>query len=243
MLSTTRDEALSRANDVLRRHLAQSDEPRVLDAGCGRDTILEVGSAFVVGIDVDPLEIAENERLDERLVGDLQSHPLPQQSFDAAICWFVLEHLARPVEALDNMRGSLRDHGILFISVPDTKSLKTRLVAATPSWLHRRIWRWLWPRASGHGPFETVYDSGMTLEALQLYAERNRLSAQQIPYESRTQLRIRTKLHLTGLRWRALASAVSALTLRHVEPWNSDSLVIMQKQPSAVGEATGGVHR
>ena len=43
---------------------------------------------------------------------------LPEAPFDLVICMNVLEHLYRPITAMDNMCGLLKEGGYILISVP-----------------------------------------------------------------------------------------------------------------------------
>jgi SAM-dependent methyltransferase len=217
------------AAGLLKAVMSASATPRLLEAGCGRRTQLDVGDVFTVGLDIAPGEIALNRRLGEAVVGDIQSYPLPAGSFDAAVCMNVLEHLAKPVDALDNMRQALRDDGVLLFSVPDLRSLKTWGVMFTPVWAHRRLWRRLYPNAAAdHGPFPAVHHPGTSLAHLCSYAQRHGMTVQSIPYESEMQRRIRSMLHLTGWRWRAVSFAVRLVTLGYIGAVHSDAIVVMR---------------
>jgi len=62
---------------ALAAFLDEGRPTRVLDAGCGRQTWLELpASAHVVGLDTSAQEMAENPRIDEHLVGDVQTYSL-----------------------------------------------------------------------------------------------------------------------------------------------------------------------
>src|SRR5437764_1287309 len=93
--------AVADVQSLLERHLALNPHPRVLDAGCGARRYVAFGEhAHVVGLDLSAEDLARNDGLDERIVGDVQAYPMPQQSFDVVLCWDVLEHLRRPRQAL-----------------------------------------------------------------------------------------------------------------------------------------------
>jgi len=116
---------------------------RVLDAGCGRSGSEGIPEgSHVTGLDVDGDLLAANGRLDERIVGDLQSHPLGSR-FDLIICRDVLEHLPEPLAALVNMAGALLPGGALWISVPYVFAPKSLIAKATPHsfhvWFYRRV--------------------------------------------------------------------------------------------------------
>src|SRR5687768_16793915 len=77
---------------------------RVLDVGCGSAPAVAIpADVHLIGIDVDERAVTENESLNERIVGDVQRYPLPPDSMDAVLCWNVLEHLAEPERAIENI--------------------------------------------------------------------------------------------------------------------------------------------
>lgn len=112
---------------------------KVLDAGCGYKLPIDVPrDAHLTGIDVSSEAIAKNDNLDERIVGDLQVYQLRCEEYDAAICWWVLEHVPDRAAALTNLAGSLRPGGLLVIGVPHIFSMKAVVTKLTPHWFH--VW-------------------------------------------------------------------------------------------------------
>jgi SAM-dependent methyltransferase len=111
----------------------------VLDAGCGYKLPIDVPrEAHLAGIDMSPEAIAKNANLDERIVGDLQTYPLPREEYDAVICWWVLEHVPDRAAALTNLAGSMRPGGLLVIGVPHIFSMKAAVTKLTPHSFH--VW-------------------------------------------------------------------------------------------------------
>ena len=99
---------------------------KVLDAGCGTGyglSILEgAGPAGLTGLDIDPDAIAAAQgRVEDAEVvqGDLTALEFPDDSFDLAICFETIEHLASPEEGLAELRRVVRPGGILVISSPN----------------------------------------------------------------------------------------------------------------------------
>ena len=100
----------------------------VLEAGCGvgaQTVTLAARSpqARVTSIDVSADSVAEaRRRVDaaglanvELRQADIFALPFPAGSFDHVFVCFVLEHLARPVEALSILRGLLRPGGTITV--------------------------------------------------------------------------------------------------------------------------------
>lgn len=138
----------------------RGDRPIVLNAGCGNYTDPrppDLPFAWVVGLDIDADALAANHRLDERIVGDLETTLLDPGRFDVVICTDVLEHLNHPLAAVDNLIPALRPGGELRISIPSLASPKALVAKFTPHWFHvmvyRRIFRIAEAGQPGHPPF------------------------------------------------------------------------------------------
>ncbi|MHB1906422.1 MAG: methyltransferase domain-containing protein [Acidimicrobiales bacterium] len=96
---------------------------RVLDVGCGPGTITadlarRVPRGEVVGLDRSPtvIETARAEHSAENLswcVGDVYDLDFDDATFDVVFCHQVLQHLARPIEAIGEMRRVLKPGGVL----------------------------------------------------------------------------------------------------------------------------------
>jgi len=228
-------QTLAETNRLLQELMGSQTECRVLEAGCGRKTHIELDPrAFIVGIDIEPSEIGRNGRLSEALVGDIQSYPFEPSSFDLAVCWNVLEHLQEPVRALDNMHAALRREGsrLLVLGVPNVQSLKTLAVKLTPRRLHKRIWHWLYPWADPNddGPFPVVLSPSMSLAGLDRYArERNMTVVYRSTYESAMQTQLRRRLRIGDRWWRAFSFGLRALSAGKIDAWHSDAVVILRK--------------
>jgi SAM-dependent methyltransferase len=100
---------------------------RVLDAGCGvaygSQILLEADASSVTGVDLSPEVIAAagtrvSSRIDLRQA-DLGSLPFPDDSFDLAVCFEVIEHVLRPHPILSELARVLAPGGVLAISTPN----------------------------------------------------------------------------------------------------------------------------
>ncbi len=132
----------------------------VLDAGCGFQLPIDLPhDVHLVGIDVSDAALERNNNVDEKIVGDIQSYPLPPEAFDAVICWWVLEHVPHPRMAIVNIAGALRREGDFIIGIPHLWSIKGILTKLTPHrfhvWVYSRIFRLPDVGAPGVGPFHT----------------------------------------------------------------------------------------
>jgi SAM-dependent methyltransferase len=136
---------------------------RVLDAGCGRECVLVdiPEDAYVVGIDLDRDALALNSRVNEIIVGDVQSYPLPDQEFDAVVCVNVLEHLPDPKAALANMTRALKPGGTMSLGLPNLMSPKGLITKFTPLrfhvWVYRRFYKMQEAGSPGHPPYKAYH--------------------------------------------------------------------------------------
>jgi SAM-dependent methyltransferase len=105
---------------------------RILDLGCGGGYLVEflgeIGFADIYGIDLSGETVRQcRERGALRILpGDCSRTPFGGDGFDAIIAADVLEHLEKPVEALQEWRRILRAEGRLFITVPAFSFLWSR---------------------------------------------------------------------------------------------------------------------
>jgi SAM-dependent methyltransferase len=154
------DEARRRLQDVFDSLFLEGEVTKALDAGCGYKLPLDFHrDVHLVGLDATPEAIAKNENIDEAIVGDLQTYPLPQCSFDAVICWWVLEHVPDVKAAFRNMARSLRANGVLVIGVPRLWSMKGLVTKVTPYefhiWVYRQVFNVANAGEPGVAPFRT----------------------------------------------------------------------------------------
>ena len=138
----------------------------MLDAGCGYKLPIDVPrDAHLTGIDLSEEAIAKNENIDERIVGDLQTYPLPREEYDAVVCWWVLEHIPNRAAALENMAASLTPGGMLLIGVPNIFSMKAAVTKLTPYWFHVFVLKHLFGLADagkpGMEPYPTFLKSDL----------------------------------------------------------------------------------
>ena len=100
----------------------------VLEAGCGvgAQTVALAGrspGAHFVSVDISPVSVAEAKRRTEAAAlanvdfrqADIFALPFAPESFDHVFVCFVLEHVARPIEALKNLARLLRPAGTITV--------------------------------------------------------------------------------------------------------------------------------
>jgi len=121
---------------VARQYIAQADEAlggfdwrgsRILDYGAGEgdlSIVLSELGAYVTA--VEPFGYEACGLRGVRTVRTLEELP-PDTSFDGLFMTEVLEHLQRPIEVLRRLSGLLNVRGWVFVTTPNSESLKARL--------------------------------------------------------------------------------------------------------------------
>src|SRR5271165_3896175 len=100
---------------LLDRLLTHGQGILALEAGCGSMSHFRLPSKTrLVGIDISERQLANHGRLDEKVLGDLQSYDWSTARFDLVVCWDVLEHLPDPVAAMERMFAATRPGGCSY---------------------------------------------------------------------------------------------------------------------------------
>ena len=209
--------------------------PTILDAGCGSRCLARYPKhAHVVGIDNCEPAIAQNKQIHEAIIGDIQTHPLPPESYDIVTCIDVLEHLPYPELAIENMWRALKPGGTLLIRAPYLYSVKGIITKYTPHWVHIAFRRYILgnPNAGkpGYPPFRTYLKRSMTPYRVISWIEQNGgditdfyLRLGNNPYQ------MREKSIIAHTVFRAVVFAVKLFTLGRFEEY-SDYIIAARKR-------------
>ncbi len=106
------------------------DSKRVIDVGCGNGALIEMfknAGWSACGVEMAPPEHFVNDEVRRAIfIGDLREVPYLPHSFDVAVLFHVLEHLAEPRAYLAKLHELLKDDGHLIIEVPNRASWQAR---------------------------------------------------------------------------------------------------------------------
>jgi SAM-dependent methyltransferase len=196
--------------------------------------------AHIVGIDISAEQLERNPLLHERILGNLETYPLPRNRFDVIVCWDVLEHLRHPERALDNFLGAVSEGGIIVLAMPHVYSVKGMLTKLSPHWFHVLIYRYIFriPTAGQPGsvPFPTYLRLAIAPENVKRFAARHGLTVAYFSlYESGYFGLFRARARLTGGLWNAVRLATHLLTFGRLSADLTDYIIVLQKP--AIGPA------
>jgi SAM-dependent methyltransferase len=150
---------------------------RVLDAGCGDGVYCEwltQQGVFVVGVDISPrilalarsnVAIRGNAAAARFGAGNLERLPLASESFDAAICIQVVEHLLDARAGLAELHRVLRHGGRLVISTDNRNNIVTRSLSLPVRVLRRLLRLRNWEPPFPHRDFRVAEFAALISEA------------------------------------------------------------------------------
>lgn len=125
---------------MIRRHVPAS--ATVLELGCGPTNpvsqFLSQSFAAVDGLDISHA-CKQNEYLREAYVYDGSDWPLPDASYDAIVCNYVLEHVELPLKMIAEVRRVLRPGGVFCFRTPNQYHYVSLVSRCTPHWFHERV--------------------------------------------------------------------------------------------------------
>lgn len=200
----------------------------MLEAGCGSWSPFDFGErAHVIGLDIDEEAIRRNTKLDDALVGDLESYPLPVNHFDLIFCRYVIEHLSDPDRALANMRRALKPGGWLALVFPNRWSLKGIATRLTPLWVHKLGYRLFFGKEAPT-PHETRFRPSVSAKGIRRFAGREGLEVVTLEeHPGSWGWLLRKHSPLLGGTWLLAERIVQALTLGRVSPNRREFLAVL----------------
>jgi SAM-dependent methyltransferase len=223
-----RDELLRAVADEVNGLLPGNGSVHILEAGCGSASHVAFARPVVaVGIDVSRAQLDKNSVISEKILGDLQTYPLPAGAYDAVVCWDVLEHLSDPLRAMRNMFQSLKPGGLAIFAFPNVLSLKGLVTKATPYSFHKFMYRRL---KYTKLPFHTYLRLSMRPNNVKRVARSSGLSVEFTHlFEAFQEKRFRAQYPAADVLFRLVGLVVGALTFGTVNPSHSQCILILKR--------------
>lgn len=103
---------------------------KFLDIGCGDSINLRILRDYnwdTYGIEISEEAVKDAQAKNLQVARSTLEDYSPGIKFDAIRLWHVLEHLPDPHASMEKLRSLLREKGIVYIAIPNTKSLNAYL--------------------------------------------------------------------------------------------------------------------
>jgi 2-polyprenyl-3-methyl-5-hydroxy-6-metoxy-1,4-benzoquinol methylase len=173
---------LNQISKYIEELIREKGSIHILEAGCGTQSWFDYGKekTFIEGIDISPDQLAKNETLHKKILGDIQTFKLRPCYYDFIVCWNVLEHLQKPEKALDNLSQSLSKGGIMVVGVPNTKSFKGLVTKYTPYIFHRWVYKYIYNY--NILPTPSFFRKNMSPDSLMKYTDNSSLAVEWIHF-------------------------------------------------------------
>jgi 2-polyprenyl-3-methyl-5-hydroxy-6-metoxy-1,4-benzoquinol methylase len=235
-MGTTLTDELEKLHSLLDPLMRGKKRLKVLEAGCGSRTQIRLPpDAYIVGVDISEEQLEKNSGLDEKRVGDIQTCDLGEDDFDLIVCWDVLEHLDRPLEAVSNFFRAIREDGAIVLAFPNVMSVKGLVTKFTPHFFHILVYRYLWRQKTigkkgYYSPFPTHMRFGMSPDALTAFAGAHGFeTAHCRPYQGIMQTQLRRRNAGIDRLFRVAEPLVRAVTLGSISVRDCDVIVVLRK--------------
>jgi SAM-dependent methyltransferase len=210
----------------------------IYEAGGGSTSFLPLGilrRSHVTVVDIDEEQIRKNDYAQEAILGDIQSHRFPSDSFDLVICYNVIEHLPDVEAALLGFCESLKQGGLILIGAPNPKSLSGVVTRHSPHWVH--VWFYRYIRGEkqagqpGQPPFPTYFHPLVTLPNLENFASTHGLQIiYQKQYESPRYPEMRERMPLFAALLDGVSRVINFLLPGNTDVRRGDYHVILRKR-------------
>ena len=211
---------------------------RIYEAGGGSISVIPLSSLdhpTVTAVDIDETQVRNNRYADVKILGDIQTHAFPPNSFDLVVCYNVIEHLSSVDQAIKQFYRALAPGGLLFIGAPNPESLFGLVTKYTPHWFHvwvyRVILRYKNAGRPGQGPFRTIYHPLVSPKALSEFCSQLGFEVIYLnQYVSSTYTRVKETSPIIGAMLNATVSLTNVLTFGRRNLAYGDYHVVLEKR-------------
>lgn len=218
--------------------LGGKDKVRILEAGAGsKSHFRHKPDSHIVGVDISQEQLDRSTYLHEKILGDIQEHGLPKSAFDLIICWDVLEHLDKPIHAVENFADAVCDGGLIFIAMPNILTVRGLLTKAAPHWLKVLYYRYVvgLPEAGepGHYPFKAFHRIAISAPSIVQFASEHNLSVARLKYTTWDHSEYHYRIFM--LFWVPLNAIVKALTFGVIGTDDKQGVQILLQKHAPAG--------
>jgi SAM-dependent methyltransferase len=233
-------DGIAQVKQLLEKYWAGLERPMILEAGCGSGSNIRIPpGSHVTGIDISEEELAKNSVVSEKIVGDLETWPLGEGTYDLVVCWDVVEHLKRPQLAMENMARSVKPGGLLLLAFPNVHSVKAVVAKYTPLWFHRVVNRVVYGEKAGSPGlinFPTVLDPSISPRRMNEFAEKNGLRLEFARLgQSGMQRKLLKRFFLGERGTNVVDRGVKVLTFGKLSMKESDCICLFRKPKTEAG--------
>lgn len=211
-------------------HLLQGKKTiKLLEAGCGSTTHVSFNQEIEsVGMDISKEQLARNSLIHKKIHGDIQTYPLQPEEFDVVVCWEVIEHLPKPMMALNNIFHTLKTGGILILVFPNLLSLKGLVTKWTPYWFHKWFYHHMGYQKK---PSPTYFRFSIRPRHIKKVAVANGFSIElELLSEGGQQKRIRNRYMFADRFFSLVDSLLKGLTLGKCDSFLLDNCAIILRK-------------
>jgi SAM-dependent methyltransferase len=209
----------------------------VYEAGGGSTSFLPpevLRRSHVTVVDIDEDQLRNNSYAQKTILGDIQTHRFPPDSFDLIICYNVLEHVLYAEAALAGFFQSLKRGGLILIGAPNPRSLSGVVTRYTPHWFHIWFYRRVIGKKNaglpGEPPFPTYFHQLVRPSLLEAFARTNGLQViYRKEYESPRYPEMRERRPLFAALLDSFSVALNLLLPRTKDVRRGDYHVILRK--------------
>jgi SAM-dependent methyltransferase len=232
-------DAVGRLQQVIDEYLSSGKKVKLLEAGCGSMSKVNLSrDVHITGIDISQKQLDRNARLNEKILGDIHTYPLPDRAFDLIICWDVLEHLEDPRKALENFFRACKPQGLIILAFPNLFSLKGIITKLMPY----RVAIWYYKYLLGvkdagkddQPPFPTTLRLGMTYPAIRKLARRRNAHIEFFSFRESPDMKfVRRNFWIVNALLTSASLVSRFLTFGRIDAKNSDCVMVLRTSEGA----------
>jgi SAM-dependent methyltransferase len=236
----SKETALRNVQEVLVNRL-RGKPIRIYEAGGGSISVIPLSlldHPTVTAVDIDEAQVRNNKYADVKILGDIQTHAFPLNSFDLIVCYNVIEHLSSVDQAIKQFYRALAPGGLLFIGAPNPDSLYGLVTKYTPHWFHGWVYRVILRSKNagkpGQGPFRTIYHPLVSPKALSEFCSQLGFEVIYLnQYDGGTYTEIKEKSPIIGAMLNATVNLMNVLTFGRRNFSNGDYHVVVEKRAAS----------